>query len=121
MSQIAPKTGEPVEIQARKMSQTRARRILARQGGHCAACGKLMGEFHIDHIIPIALGGADDDGNVEAICATPCHAIKTKADVKAIAKAKRLERGPQPSKRPMKSQGFDKTRSRGFDGKVRAK
>ena len=39
------------------------------QRGRCACCGvKLNGAHHIDHIIPIALGGTNTDDNIQLLC-----------------------------------------------------
>jgi 5-methylcytosine-specific restriction endonuclease McrA len=43
-------------------------RLLAMQGGKCACCGKELGEdFHLDHIMPLALGGANEDRNLQLL------------------------------------------------------
>lgn len=65
-----------------------------RAKGHCESCTrKLMtGDYHYDHIIADALGGAATLENCSVVCRS-CHSEKTtKADVPAIAKAKRRER-----------------------------
>lgn len=41
------------------------------QRGKCACCGKPLGnDFHLDHIIPLALGGANADSNVQLLAST---------------------------------------------------
>ncbi|MBJ6623600.1 HNH endonuclease [Streptomyces sp. DHE17-7] len=50
-------------------------------GAHCAGC---MGWFlpsmlDVDHIKPLALGGEDVEGNVQALCKA-CHKTKTAMD-----------------------------------------
>jgi 5-methylcytosine-specific restriction endonuclease McrA len=40
---------------------------------------------HVDHIVPKALGGTDDEGNLQAIC-VECHQQKT---LREAAEAKR--------------------------------
>ena len=57
------------------------RRIRARDCDVCQACvrrddGHLGSYAAVDHRIPKAQGGSDDDGNLEVICG-PCHAEKT--------------------------------------------
>lgn len=42
----------------------------------CLALGLLTPATEVDHIIPKAKGGADDERNLQAIC-TDCHASKT--------------------------------------------
>lgn len=42
----------------------------------CAQRGLTVVAQHVDHIIPRAEGGADDEGNLQALC-HPCHSRKT--------------------------------------------
>ena len=37
------------------------------QGGICPLCGKLMelGEYEVDHIVPLALGGGNESSNIQ--------------------------------------------------------
>jgi 5-methylcytosine-specific restriction protein A len=45
---------------------------------------------HYDHILPDALGGANDLSNCQVLCKT-CHGVKTtKRDVPMIAKSQRI-------------------------------
>jgi 5-methylcytosine-specific restriction enzyme A len=116
-----------------RFSQRAKEGVITDQSGMCPLCdGELSGAIEWDHVIPLALGGADEIENIQAVHAV-CHLhLKTKADVKRIAKAKRqaLEAGPQKRLRERKAAGlgsrlsgpgFDKTKTRGFDGKVRAR
>ena len=114
---------EPVQLDARKsMSPARRKRILERSDGVCQrlGCDVRIG-LQLDHVIPLALGGKDQDDNIEALCA-PHHLAKTKLDVRMIAKAKRIERSINPetrkAKRPIRSRGWDKTKRRKFDGSI---
>lgn len=59
--------------------QRRAKRVIARDGGRCYICG-LLGADEADHVIPLGEGGADDESNMAAVHATPCHDEKTKAE-----------------------------------------
>lgn len=34
----------------------------------------------VDHVVPLAEGGADNDSNLRPIHARPCHAEKTQAE-----------------------------------------
>jgi len=53
------------------------KRILARDHHTCYACGGPA--TTADHLIPVARGGAHEDGNLGAMCA-PCHAIKSERE-----------------------------------------
>lgn len=54
-------------------------RIIERDKGLCQSCladGMLTHAYAVDHITPKALGGTDDESNLQALC-RPCHATKT--------------------------------------------
>lgn len=58
---------------------------------YCEACGCMTkGKFEIDHIRPDGLLGEPTIENARILCVA-CHKEKTKSDVGAIAKAKRVE------------------------------
>lgn len=59
--------------------QARNARILKRDQGICHVCG-LPGAGKVDHVTPQAEGGSEDDDNLAAIHATPCHDTKTRAE-----------------------------------------
>lgn len=43
-------------------------KLLKLQNGRCACCGKkLDGKYHLDHIIPLTLGGTNTDDNVQLL------------------------------------------------------
>lgn len=45
-------------------------RLMALQRGRCACCGKRLGDsFHLDHIMPLALGGSNTDANIQLLTA----------------------------------------------------
>lgn len=54
------------------LSPDLAERLLTLQSGKCACCGKPLGDdYHLDHIMPLALGGSNTDDNIQllkAIC-----------------------------------------------------
>ncbi|HEX3406379.1 MAG TPA: HNH endonuclease [Caulobacteraceae bacterium] len=52
---------------------------------------RLLAAMVDEHVIPLALGGANDIGNRELRCPA-CAKAKTSKDLKAILKAKRIER-----------------------------
>ena len=43
--------------------------LLSKQKGMCAYCKCKDGPFHVDHIMPLALGGMHTADNVQALCA----------------------------------------------------
>lgn len=47
--------------------------VLARDHHQCQMCGQPAAE--VDHIIPLADGGSDVEGNLRAICRR-CHAAR---------------------------------------------
>jgi 5-methylcytosine-specific restriction endonuclease McrA len=115
---------ERIEATPRKnfTKKQRAEAFL-RANGRCEMCGeKIVGTFDIDHRIALHHGGAHDPSNWQIAC-RPCHVDKTRADVKASAKIKRIIKADTEPKKPsrIKSAGFSRTHSRGFDGKVRPK
>ena len=60
------------------------KRILSRDKGLCQVCmteGKLRPAKQVDHKVPKAEGGTDEDGNLQAIC-VPCHQAKTAAEAR---------------------------------------
>lgn len=90
----------------------------ARQGGVCFVWGCTNPIAIWEHFTPVAMGNAEkpDCG----LCKE--HADeKTKRDVKAIAKVKRIRKklaGETKAKRPIRSRGFDKTKTKRFSGEV---
>lgn len=50
--------------------------LRVKQRNKCACCFiDLSGGFHLDHIMPLALGGANEDVNVQLLCPT-CNCSK---------------------------------------------
>lgn len=45
----------------------------------CARAGRLTAAEEVDHIMPKAQGGTDDEGNLQAIC-VDCHRKKTSTE-----------------------------------------
>lgn len=112
MSEIAHTDREAVEATPRaSMTSARRRRILARQGPICARSDCDLPWSEIDHIVPLAMGGAEADGNCEGLC-TAHHAEKTVRDIRVIRKAQRQQRahlGLKPRLGPkLRSRGFRK-------------
>lgn len=51
-----------------KVSSDLAKRLYAKQRGLCACCGLALGnEYHLDHIMPLALGGSNTDDNIQLL------------------------------------------------------
>lgn len=92
-----PVTAEETAIEKRR-APTKAEviEVLLRQEGRCRHCkDKLkLGQFDWDHELARAKGGKNSADNFQALC-RPCHKIKTKKDVKDIAKTKRLQKKRQ--------------------------
>ncbi len=90
--------------------------MLERQGGCCVVWGCTEARNLIEeHSTPHTWTGEKAD---QLMC-VPCHKIKTKRDIKAIAKVKRLQRGKKETKRPIRSRGFDKSLTKSLStGKV---
>lgn len=127
---------EPLNATPRKrLTKAQRAEILERQHDNCAGCGASLiwltldngtigyGPMIDEHILPVDLGGSNDLSNRELRC-VPCARAKTREDRKRIDKARRLRRteaGDVRPKRKIVGPGFDKTKSRGFDGRVRAR
>lgn len=49
-------------------------KLINLQKGKCACCGRPLGnDFHLDHIMPLALGGTNTDDNIQLLTATCNH------------------------------------------------
>lgn len=104
------------------MSPARRKRILEANGNVCAYEGcEITKGLELDHPVPLALGGPDDDERMIPLCYDH-HKEKTRRDIWQIAKAKRQAKMDEPreepsrfpsrpfpkSTRPLQSRGFDK-------------
>lgn len=59
-----------------KLSPKLAVRLLKLQRGKCACCKADLGsDYHLDHIMPLALGGSNTDHNIQILC-PPCNQSK---------------------------------------------
>lgn len=60
-----------------KLSYGLASRLFTLQRGRCACCGEVLGDdYHLDHVMPIALGGTNTDCNMQllkAVCNLKKH------------------------------------------------
>lgn len=73
--------------------QADSKRILAEHDGICHVCGK-PGATIVDHVIPMAEGGPDDDSNKRPIHPIPCHRRKTAVEAARGRKRKGTRRRP---------------------------
>ena len=77
----------------RHISRSRKLAIHEAHNGICHWCKAPveLAESEFDHVVPFALGGADEDENLGPVHYA-CHKEKTKGDVGIIAKAKRVSK-----------------------------
>jgi len=72
--------------------------IYEREGGKCYLCGLQIAPgdpWQADHELARELGGSDEIANLRP-AHEACHRIKSKADVKLIAKSNRIQRKHGP-------------------------
>ncbi len=78
----------------RPLSPMRKLRLFEAAGGICHICGlpiKGVSEpWEVEHRIPIAMGGADDETNMSP-AHVACHAVKSKTDAGNLAKVRRVK------------------------------
>lgn len=125
-SRIASKSGETVEPTVRgAMTPKRRAELMLAYGGRCARCGeKIMKPGWVaNHIVPLALGGPDELGNLEPLHKA-CDGEITPKDISRIAKTKRLIKkdvgqAREPSR--LQSRGFSTTLRKRMDGTVVAR
>ncbi|MBF6573744.1 HNH endonuclease [Nocardia farcinica] len=79
----------------RGVSRATAARIRRRDKRTCQLCGKPG--WQVDHRIPVAAGGTDDDTNLWVLC-DGCHQAKTQAE--AAAGRARHSRWREPEEHP---------------------
>jgi len=64
-------------------------KLLSLQRGRCACCGIKLSKYHLDHIVPLALGGRHEDSNMQLL--TPsCNARKGAKSPEKFAKERGL-------------------------------
>jgi 5-methylcytosine-specific restriction endonuclease McrA len=77
----------------RKRTGKERRAIAERHGWVCYLSGLVIDpardRWEIEHVIPLANGGTDDDDNLRPVLAK-AHLAKTKGDLRKIAKGKRI-------------------------------
>ncbi len=86
--------------------------VIDDQAGMVRCCARLtVGKFAYDHVVADGLRKDNSLTNCAVLC-LPCHAAKTRGDVRAIARAKRIERkhlGISKAKRPIAGRGFQRS------------
>jgi len=51
-----------------RFTQRRVSQLKQDQSGKCVYCPTPLDKFHIDHIMPLALGGSNTDDNIQLLC-----------------------------------------------------
>lgn len=63
-----------------RLSKGLADKLFALQRGKCACCHKSLEDgYHMDHIMPLALGGPNEDTNIQLLCPF-CNLSKSAKD-----------------------------------------
>ena len=103
----------------RRLSPKTRAALFVTHKGICWLCGEPIkaGEtWHVEHKLPLCLGGSNDDDNLGPAHAD-CNASKAAKEVRALGKIRRLIKGKTP-KRKIPSKPFDKRFTKRFDGSV---
>lgn len=83
-------------------------RIYLLAEGKCVHCTRFVDGLALtaeyDHIIPLILGGENRETNLQLLC-EPCHAAKTRLDVKLKAKVARVRNRHIGIKKPSRFPG----------------
>lgn len=84
------------------LTQRQKAKVMLRQNGKCAGCGKrlIVGFFEFDHIQDLQHDGDNELDNWQALCTKPCHRLKTKKGNQAREKADRIAVGGRERKGP---------------------
>jgi len=73
-------------------------KVLERDQGRCARCGRYDPKFEVDHIVALWSGGKDELDNVQTLC-RHCHTRKTVGEAPLRAKADRIRQRHDLTKR----------------------
>ena len=77
-----------VPLTPRGLSEGQKKVIAYRQQYKCAACDCLLPPtYEVDHVTPLALGGTNGLGNLQALCSA-CHVQKTRDQRAAVLEAR---------------------------------
>lgn len=87
-------------IDRKSLTQKRRLEIVLAQDGRCSMCGNKLvnGHYEFDHIQALEHDGDNAADNWRAICVSPCHKLKTKADHQAAHKRDRIAVGGRQRK-----------------------
>lgn len=104
----------------RHLTQAQKAKVMLRQLGKCAGCGKrlIVGLFEFDHIQDLQHDGDNELDNWQALCTKPCHRLKTKKGVQARAKVERVAVGGRQRKGPPMEGSRDSRFKKHMDGRV---
>ena len=86
----------------RKISPMKRLKVFEAASGRCHLCEQRIQigqKWDVEHVRPLALGGADDADNMRP-AHKDCHATKTKADAASWSKAKRCAAKHNGIKKP---------------------
>ncbi len=127
MTRIAYTPPQPVVPERRKyLSESQKIARWNALGRCCTVCHEPCAPYGPtviwDHRIQLAHGGGQAIEAFECHHAEVCAALKTAADAKSRAKANRIRKREAGEKRPgrkIAGRGFDRSKTRGFDGTVR--
>ncbi len=96
----------------RSLSPLQRLKVFEAAKGVCHLCQQRIQvgqKWDVEHVRPLALGGADDDSNMRP-AHRACHATKTKTDAASWSKAKRIKAklygGKKPSRFPKPPPGY---------------
>ena len=75
--------GGPVGVErVRGYTLTKIRaRIMLRDNYTCRMCGRVTVHGEVDHIVPLAVGGGNNEENLQYLC-KPCHKLKSDKEEK---------------------------------------
>jgi 5-methylcytosine-specific restriction endonuclease McrA len=110
-------------LDRRYLSQKKRAELVLAQGGRCAMCGNKLQPGHIefDHIQALEHDGDNAPDNWRAICASPCHKMKTRTDHQARGKRDRIAVGGRQKKGPPMAGSRASRFKRCMDGTVVAR
>ena len=112
-------------MKRRRWTKKQRAEIFMDHGGRCYLCNEKIGVdeiYDLDHEIALDLGGKDEAENLRP-AHQDCHRGKTKADIKLIAKGRRIRRNLDPETRRKPKKAIPKPAnfkwpSRGFPKRV---